>query len=84
MRERDYLTAFYNEYDEGSRLQSRHGSVEFITTMRYIEKYIKPGDRVLEIGAATGRYSHALARQGYQVDAATLKFSGRTPNPGKR
>ncbi len=72
MRERDYLTAFYNEYDEESRLQSRHGSVEFITTMRYIEKYIKPGDRVLEIGAATGRYSHALARQGYQVDAVEL------------
>lgn len=72
MQERDYLTAFYNEYDEESRLQSRHGSVEFITTMRYIEKYIKPGDRVLEIGAATGRYSHALARQGYQVDAVEL------------
>lgn len=72
MRERDYLTAFYNEYDEESRLQSRHGSVEFITTMWYIEKYIKPGDRVLEIGAATGRYSHALARQGDQVDAVEL------------
>ena len=37
--------------------------------MRYIEKHIRPGDRVLEIGAGTGRYSHALARQGYAVDA---------------
>jgi SAM-dependent methyltransferase len=40
--------------------------------MRYIEKYLRPGMRILEIGAATGRYSHALARQGYQVDAIEL------------
>ena len=64
-----YLIDFYNQYDEDSRLTARHGSVEFLTTMRYIGKYIKPGDRVLEIGAGTGRYSHALARQGYAVNA---------------
>ena len=51
---------------------SKHGSVEFLTTMHYIEKYIKPCHRVLEIGAGTGRYSHALARQGYTVDAVEL------------
>ena len=67
-----YLNEFYSSYDEDSRLLQRHGSVEFLTTMRYIEKYIKPGDRVIEIGAGTGRYSHALARQGYTVDAVEL------------
>lgn len=67
-----YLIDFYNSYEEDSRLASRHGSVEFLTTMRYIERYLKPGDRVLEIGAGTGRYSHALARQGYAVDAVEL------------
>lgn len=67
-----YIIDFYNHYDEDSRLALKHGTVEFLTTMRYIEKYIKPGDRVLEIGAGTGRYSHALARQGYQVDAIEL------------
>jgi SAM-dependent methyltransferase len=40
--------------------------------MRYIEKYLQPGMRILEIGAATGRYSHTLARMGYQVDAVEL------------
>jgi len=45
---------------------------EYLTTMRYIEKYLKPGMRILEIGAATGRYSHALAQQGYRVDAVEL------------
>lgn len=72
METSEYLVEFYQNYDEDSRLVSKHGSVEFLTTMRYIEKYIKPGYRVLEIGAGTGRYSHALARQGYTVDAVEL------------
>ena len=66
------LTDYYSHYDEEGRLLSRHGSVEYLTTMRYIERYLKPGMRILEIGAATGRYSHALARMGYQVDAVEL------------
>ena len=66
------LTQFYNNYDEEGRLLSKHGQVEFLTTMRYIEKYLRPGMRILEIGAATGRYSHDFAQQGYQVDAVEL------------
>ena len=69
---KEILTEFYNSYDEDRRLRSRHGMVEFLTTMHYIETYLKPGDRVLEVGAGTGRYSHALARQGYTVDAVEL------------
>ena len=68
----ELLTKFYENYDEEGRLLSRHGSVEFLTTMRYIERYLKPGMRILEIGAATGRYSHTLARMGYAVDAVEL------------
>lgn len=66
------LTDYYSNYDEDGRLLSRHGSVEYLTTMRYIEKYLKPGMRILEIGAGTGRYSHTLARRGYAVDAVEL------------
>ena len=66
------LSEYYGSYDEDNRLCSQHGSVEYLTTMRYIQKYLKPGMRVLEIGAATGRYSHTLARQGYRVDAVEL------------
>lgn len=66
------LSDYYGNYDEDQRLTSRHGSVEFLTTMRYVEKYLRPRMRVLEIGAATGRYSHTLARQGYRVDAVEL------------
>ena len=50
------LTQYYGSYDEDNRLCSRRGMVEYLTTMRYIEKYLRPGMRILEIGAATGRY----------------------------
>lgn len=66
------LTDFYSNYDEESRLLSRHGQVEYLTTMRYIEKYLRPGMRILEVGAGTGRYSHTLAQMGYRVDAVEL------------
>lgn len=66
------LINFYSSYDEEGRLLSKHGQVEYLTTMRYIQKYLQPGMRILEIGAATGRYSHALAQKGYEVDAVEL------------
>lgn len=73
MNTKEYLAEFYEKHcDEDSRLLSRHGRVEYLTTMRYIEKYLRPGIRVIEIGAGTGRYSHALARMGYEVDAVEL------------
>lgn len=72
VKENPYLIDFYNHFDEDNRLTSKHGMIEFLTTMRYVEKYLKPNDRILEIGAGTGRYSHALARQGYIVDAVEL------------
>lgn len=66
------IVDYYNAYDEDGRLLSRHGQVEFLTTMRFITQYLSPGARVLEIGAGTGRYSHAIARMGYPVDAVEL------------
>lgn len=72
MEEFKYLTSYYNDYDEEGRLLSKHGQVEFLTSMRYIEKYLVPGARILEIGAGTGRYSLALAKQGYTVEAVEL------------
>ena len=72
METKEMLTGYYSNYDEDGRLRSKHGMVEYLTTMRYVEKYLKPGMRILEIGAATGRYSHTFARQGYRVDAVEL------------
>ncbi len=52
---KEVLRAYYENYDEDGRLTSKHGRVEFLTTVRYIEKYLTPGSRILEIGAGTGR-----------------------------
>ena len=70
----NYLEEHYNNYDEDGRLLSRHGQVEYLTTMRYIEECLEgvsdPG--VLEIGAGTGRYSVTLAKRGIRVTAVEL------------
>ncbi len=71
------LEQYYNKFNEEKRLNSRHGQVEFITSMKYIHEYI-PKDRankdikILDIGAGTGRYSVALAEEGYDVTAVEL------------
>ena len=75
MQTNDYLAAFYAGYDEEGRLLTRQGHVEYATTMRYIHHYLTPGMRVLEIGAGTGRYSHALAQEGCAVLLITHDLS---------
>jgi ubiquinone/menaquinone biosynthesis C-methylase UbiE len=68
----DYIENHYTNYDEQARFDRNHNLVEFLTTLRYIERYLSPGTRVLEIGAGTGRYSRAIADMGYQVEAVEL------------
>ena len=112
------LVAYYNKFNEEKRLQSRHGQVEYHTTMHYIHRYLEilkreceadenqmdkvAGEgacaqaatvaggktiqpepvhdedlqpaplRIIDIGAGTGRYSVALAAEGYDVTAVEL------------
>ncbi len=70
MDRQEVLDKFYNEdCQEDERLESNHGKVEFITTTKYIDKYLKPGDRILEVGAGTGRYSLYYAKKGYKINS---------------
>ena len=66
------LEDYYNKFNEDKRLNSRHGTVEFVVSMKYIHDYIKPGDRIADIGAGTGKYSIALYNEGYDVTAVEL------------
>lgn len=66
------IKEFYETHEEDERFISKHGKVEFLTTVAYIEKYLRKGMKILEIGAGTGRYSHYFARNGYEVDAIEL------------
>lgn len=77
------LEQYYNKFNEEKRLNSRHGQVEFRLSMKYIHEAIgeisktnetlRPQDiKILDIGAGTGRYSVALAEEGYDVTAVEL------------
>ncbi len=75
MKSMTQLEEHYNKFNEDKRLTRRHGQVEFLTSMKYIHKYLdeinkkKSEIKILDIGAGTGRYSIALANEGYEVTA---------------
>jgi ubiquinone/menaquinone biosynthesis C-methylase UbiE len=68
------LEEYYNSRDEDKRLLSQHGQIEYLTTMKYIHEYLSyfAFPSILEVGAGTGRYSVALAKEGYSVTALEL------------
>ena len=69
----EIVSGHYAGCDEDRRLnRSRHGQMEYLTTMHYIHRYLTPGAKVLEVGAGTGRYSIALAKEGMDVTAVEL------------
>lgn len=57
---------FYDANAEGewNRIAGRP---EFIITCRFIDRYVKSGDKVLDIGGGPGRYSLYLAEKGCDV-----------------
>lgn len=74
--EAERVNRTYELFDEDSRLsRSQAARVEFLTTVRYIEEYLQPGDRILDIGAGTGAYSLYFARKGHPVSALELADS---------
>ena len=66
------VETIYENFDEDMRLQSNVGKLEFITTVKYIEDYLKKGDKILDLGAGTGAYSLYFANRGYDVTAVEL------------
>ena len=68
------LEKYYNKFNEDKRLLRRHGNVEYVTSMKYIHEYLDQDkqDKILDIGAGTGRYASALMAEGYSVKAVEL------------
>lgn len=63
------LTAYYNKFNENKRLDHRHGQVEYLTSMKYIHEYLNSNDKIVDIGAGTGKYAISLKNEGYDVTA---------------
>jgi ubiquinone/menaquinone biosynthesis C-methylase UbiE len=73
MNQNEFLCKYYEDHDEDIRLKKDLAhQVEFIVTNTYIEKYLKTGDKILDIGAGTGAYSLFYAAKGYNVEALEL------------
>ena len=56
---------------EWDRLGSRH-PVEFLLTTWMMDKYVRPGDSILDIGGGPGRYSIHYAKKGCAVTLVDL------------
>jgi ubiquinone/menaquinone biosynthesis C-methylase UbiE len=70
---KDILESKYSTFEEDKRLfKDNSNYLEFLTTTIFIDKYLKEGDRILEVGAGTGAYSLHYAKKGYSVDAVEL------------
>lgn len=72
------LEQYYNKFHEEHRLTTRHGLVEFKTSMHFILECCNQCGKennkikIADIGAGTGRYSVELCHQGYDVTAVEL------------
>ena len=66
------IASFYDRgvAEEDVRLE-RH-QLEHDLTWRFLTRYLRPAGSILEIGAATGRYTLALCKGGYSVTAVDI------------
>lgn len=62
------VQSYYAEqFDEGQRLSSMLGRVEFERTQEIIGSRLEPGARILDVGGATGVHAVSLADAGHDV-----------------
>lgn len=68
------LEDYYEHFNEEGRLKTRHGQVEFITSLKYILDILQndKNKKILDIGAGTGAYSIYLDNLGFDVTSVEL------------
>jgi ubiquinone/menaquinone biosynthesis C-methylase UbiE len=75
MYDPERAAAYYDEYgeQEWTRFeQARMGAASFGVHAYYLRRYVRAGDRVLDVGAGPGRFTIELARIGAHVVVADL------------
>lgn len=63
---------FYDSGAEEEWLRLERHPAEFAITVSYLERYVQPGERVLDLGGGPGRYSLWLAERGCRVTLCDL------------
>jgi len=66
------IAAFYNSDPEREHGRLEQNQLEYDLTWRYLNQYLPSQGSILEVGAATGRYTLELARRGYTLTAVDL------------
>lgn len=66
------IVAFYDGGPEVEHSRLERHQLEHELTWRYLDRHLPPQGSILEIGAATGRYTLELARRGYALTAVDV------------
>ena len=66
------IAALYDSDPEREHIRLERHQLEYDITWRYLNKYLPPEGSILEVGAATGRYTLELAKRGYALTAVDI------------
>ncbi len=58
---------YYNEHVKEEDKRLSHHAFELPMTLHFIEKYLRPGAKILDISCGTGHYAKELLSKGYQL-----------------
>ncbi|MCB0629420.1 MAG: class I SAM-dependent methyltransferase [Saprospiraceae bacterium] len=68
----DRIRAYYDQFDEWSRLDAPSGIIEKEEVLHIVSSYIPSGAHILDLGAGPGRYAIEFAKMGYSLTLADL------------
>jgi SAM-dependent methyltransferase len=66
------IAAYYNSDPERERSRLERHQLEYDLTWRYLNQYLPAHGSILEIGTATGGYTLALAKRGYELTSVDI------------
>lgn len=66
------IAEYYDNHPQAEHLRLEEHQLEHDLTWRFLDEYLPPDGSILEIGAATGRYTLGLVEHGFAVTAVDL------------